>query len=87
MSDTLRPVVHVWRPVPITDEEWEASYGPLFGDIYQKARCPDCGALITATGICLNACHLSTGQYRRFQAGLDDAQRRIRAREQGDGHD
>ena len=69
MSEQDYPAhIHVWKPVPMTDEEYEAHpYAKLLGT--DKARCPDCNAP-THGGICLNACHLSAGQYQRFHAGL-----------------
>lgn len=54
--------VHVWKPVPINKEEHEERD---FLGIFDAAECPDCKALVK-NGICLNACHLSGGSYRRF---------------------
>jgi len=42
--------------------------------VYDEANfCPDCEAHLSASGICLNACHLSVGSHRRFQAILTKA--------------
>jgi hypothetical protein len=39
--------------------------------VYDEKRfCPDCKAHLSASGICLNACHLTVGQFRRFEALL-----------------
>ncbi len=39
--------------------------------VYDEKRfCPDCGTHLSAGGICLNACHLTVGQMRRFQSLL-----------------
>ena len=36
--------------------------------VYDEERfCPHCEAHLSASGICLNACHLSAGSFRRFQ--------------------
>jgi hypothetical protein len=39
--------------------------------VYDESRfCPDCKAHLSAIGICLNACHLTVGSFRRFQSLL-----------------
>lgn len=36
-------------------------------------RCPECNAHLGKSGICLNACHLTGPQVRRFEDGLREA--------------
>lgn len=80
MSDNqFPPIVRVWQPIPMTDEEYEAHpYAKLLE--LDKATCPDCHAP-TSGGICLNACHLSAAQYQRFQGGLQRVIERAKAEE------
>jgi hypothetical protein len=33
--------------------------------------CPDCQAHLAKDGICLNGCHLTGGQFRRFQQAMN----------------
>lgn len=39
--------------------------------------CPECGAHLSKSGICLNACHLTAEQYRRFHNGIVEATARV----------
>lgn len=56
-----------WHAIPLTDEEFAASYGPALE--MDKAKCSVCDALLKG-GICLNACHLGSVGKRRFQDHL-----------------
>lgn len=40
------------------------------GGVLLPYRCPECHAHLGRSGICLNACHLTAGQLRRFEASL-----------------
>jgi hypothetical protein len=57
----------IWHPVPISDEEYANSYGPMLE--MDKARCSECNALLKG-GICLNACHLPARWYRDFMSEM-----------------
>lgn len=45
--------------------------------------CPECGAHLAASGICLNACHLTAAQLRRFEQGMAEAWQEVRGRHNG----
>lgn len=54
---------------------------------FVKERCPDCGARLylgetNPRPICLNACALRFGEFRRMQNGLAEAALRVAQREQ-----
>jgi len=43
--------------------------------------CPECGAHLGTSGICLNLCHLSTAASRRFNALLGEAAAIVKKKE------
>jgi hypothetical protein len=45
-------------------------YCGLLGDAVSEWKCPECGAHLSPSNICMNACHLSGAAYRRLQNGL-----------------
>lgn len=63
------PVNPSWRPIPVDDDEWMRLGGDVFD--LDHTKCPECESL-TSHGICLNACHLSVGAYRRFISQMRD---------------
>jgi hypothetical protein len=64
------PIIHVWAPVPMTDEEYEDHpYAKALE--MDKETCPTCTSPLMG-GICLNACHLSTAQDRKFRFHMRD---------------
>lgn len=44
------------------------------GLVYSMDFCPVCDAHLAASGICLNACHLSAASRERFAKALRDTQ-------------
>lgn len=57
-------IQHWWPEIPLETCEKLVCTAPLIG--LSQILCPVCGAHLSITGICLNACHLGPGLKERF---------------------
>lgn len=75
--------------VVLTDENIQPTELAAELDLpFIKARCRHCDANLCLNDngvvVCLNACYLSAGAYRKFQQGLREAQARVEAKRPDD---
>jgi len=52
------------------------------GDVNIPWLCPECGAHLGSSGICLNACHLSAASMARFTDLMRQSAARVKVREE-----
>lgn len=57
----------IWDPKP-----------PLLAPALSQWRCPECDANLGSELICLNACHLTAAQLRRFNQMMSEASAKVR---------
>ena len=51
----------------------------IMAECYVPWKCPECGAHLSPSYICLNACHLSAASLRRFNSRLAEATREAKS--------
>ncbi len=72
------------KPASRCDCPADSCPGVLMPGSQSPWLCPECGAHLSPSGICLNACHLTAAQLRKFEQGLREAAAAARSRHNGE---